>query len=95
MAINNAQDPTPAVPSKYSSRSRKRRWLFVLLWSTGVLLALLLLVAGAIGLWLSAAAKASLPVLDGETHLAGLSAPVTVRLDVRRRRTTSLWPRAT
>lgn len=81
MAIDNAQDPTPAVPSKYSSRSRKRRWLFVLLWSTGALLALLLLVTGAVGLWLSAAAKASLPVLDGDLHLDGLSAPVTVRSD--------------
>ena len=32
-------------------------------------------------LWLRSAAKAALPVLDGDVHLAGLSAPVTVRRD--------------
>ncbi len=32
-------------------------------------------------LWLRSATKAALPVLDGELHLAGLSAPVTVRRD--------------
>jgi len=31
--------------------------------------------------WLRAAAKASLPVLDGDVHMTGLSAPVTVRRD--------------
>jgi len=32
-------------------------------------------------LWLRAAEKAALPVLDGDVHVAGLSAPVTVRRD--------------
>jgi len=32
-------------------------------------------------LWLRSAAKAALPQLDGDVHLAGLSAPVTVRRD--------------
>jgi penicillin amidase len=32
-------------------------------------------------LWLRSAEKAALPVLDGDVHVAGLSAPVTVRRD--------------
>jgi len=32
-------------------------------------------------LWLRAAEKAALPVLDGDVQLAGLHAPVTVRRD--------------
>jgi penicillin amidase len=36
-------------------------------------------IAGAF--WLRSAARAALPVLDGDLHLAGLSAPVTVRRD--------------
>ncbi len=32
-------------------------------------------------LWLRSAEKSALPVLDGEVHVAGLSAPVTVRRD--------------
>jgi penicillin amidase len=62
-------------------RSRKRRWPRILLWSAGGLFVLLLLAAAAGVLWLRAAAKAALPVLDGDVHLAGLSAPVTVRRD--------------
>jgi len=45
-------------------------------------LAALFLVVLAVGaLWLRSAAKASLPVLDGDLHVAGLAAPVTVRRD--------------
>src|ERR1017187_4953890 len=62
-------------------RSRKRRWPRILLWSAGGLFLLLLLAAAAGVLWLRAAAKAALPVLDGAVHLAGLSAPVPVRRD--------------
>ncbi|MGA8729078.1 MAG: penicillin acylase family protein [Terracidiphilus sp.] len=40
-----------------------------------------LLAAGAGVLWLDSVTKAALPVLDGELHLAGLSAPVTIRRD--------------
>jgi penicillin amidase len=47
----------------------------------GGLAALVLLAAGAVALWLGAAAQASLPVLDGEIHIDGLSAPVTVQRD--------------
>ncbi len=60
---------------------RKRRWPRILLWSAASLLVLLLLAAGAGVLWLRSAAKAALPQLDGDVHLAGLSAPVTVRRD--------------
>ncbi|MGD0787356.1 MAG: penicillin acylase family protein [Terracidiphilus sp.] len=60
---------------------RKRRWPRILLWCAGGLLALLLLAAAAGVLWLRAAEQAALPVLDGDLHLAGLSAPATVRRD--------------
>jgi penicillin amidase len=65
---------TPAVP-------RQRGWLRILLWSAGGLLALILLAAGVGVLWLRSATVAALPALDGDLHLAGLSAPVTVRRD--------------
>lgn len=63
------------------SRSRKRRWPRILLLSAACLAAFLLLAAGIVTLWLRSAALAALPVLDGSVHLAGLSAPVTVRRD--------------
>ncbi len=62
-------------------RRRKRGWPRILLRSAGVLLALLLLAAFAGVLWLRSAAIAALPALDGDVHLAGLTAPVTVRRD--------------
>ncbi len=64
-----------------SSRSRKRRWPRILLWSVAGLLGLAVLAVAAGVLWLRAAEKAALPVLDGDLHVAGLSAPVTVRRD--------------
>ena len=65
---------------------RKRRWPRIVLWLFLGLLLLLLLTAIALVLWLHAAEKAALPVLDGDLHInsnanAGLSAPVTVRRD--------------
>jgi penicillin amidase len=63
------------------ARGRKGRWPRILLWSAGGLLALLLAAAGVGVLWLRAAAAGALPVLDGQVHLSGLSAPVTVRRD--------------
>ncbi len=59
-----------------SRRGRKRRWPRILLYVAGSLLLLLLLAAGAAVLWLRSAAKAALPQLDGDVHLAALSAPV-------------------
>ncbi len=63
------------------SPKRKRRWARIALWCVGGLLTLVLLAACAGILWLRAAAKAALPVLDGDVHVAGLSAPVMVRRD--------------
>jgi penicillin amidase len=77
MPDSTSTDPTFATPSV----SRKRRWLRILLWSAGGLLALLVLAASTGVLWLRSATIAALPVLDGDLHLAGLSAPVTVRRD--------------
>jgi penicillin amidase len=62
-------------------RSRKRRWPRILLWSAGGVLAVLLLAACVGVLLLRGAARAALPVLDGDLHVAGLSAPVLVRRD--------------
>ena len=71
----------PAVPASTPPARRGYRWLRVLLWTAGSLLTLALLAAAAGVIWLRAAEKAALPVLDGDLHLAGLSAPVTVRRD--------------
>lgn len=63
------------------SPSSRRRWLRIALWVVlcPVLVALIAAAAGL--LWLRSAAKAALPQLDGDLHVAGLSAPVTVRRD--------------
>lgn len=66
---------------KSGSARRKRRWPRILFLSLSGLILLLILAAGAGVLWLHSAAKAALPQLDGDLHLAGLSAPVTVRRD--------------
>ena len=67
---------TPPPPPR-----RKRRWLRIFLW-TFTTLAVLLVIATAAGvLWLRSAEKSTLAILDGELHLPGLSAPVTVRRD--------------
>src|SRR5579863_5062020 len=74
-----------SVPSR-ASRRMKRRWLrFVFFFATG-LLAVLAVLTGVFAVWLRSAAKAALPVLDGDIHLASqggpaLSATVTVRRD--------------
>ena len=69
---------SPPAPPKPRS---KRRWPLILLWSGCGLFVLLALAPLAAVLWLRSAAKAALPQLDGDVHLAGLSAPVTVRRD--------------
>ena len=58
-------------------RPLARYSLFTLL----VLVALLLLTAGGGVLWLRSVTQAALPVLDGDLHVTGLAAPVTVRRD--------------
>ena len=82
MPENNLVDQSPATLGQSQSHSRKRRWLRILLWAAGGLVALLLIVVAVVVLWLRAAEKAALSVLDGDVHIAGLSAPVTVRRDV-------------
>jgi len=64
-----------------SDRSRKRRWPRILLWSFAGLVLIAALSVGAGIVWLRSAELAALPVLDGDLHVSGLSAPVTVRRD--------------
>jgi penicillin G amidase len=59
----------------------KLRWFRVLVWSAIAVLALLVLIPVVGALWLRSVTTAALPVLDGDLHLAGLSAPVIVRRD--------------
>ena len=68
-------------PSAPLEPRRKRRWPLILLWACVGLFVVLLFAPLAGVLWLRSAAKAALPQLDGDVHLAGLSAPVTVRRD--------------
>ena len=79
--MHNLEAPSPNPSSDSISRRRSGRWPRILLWSAGSLLALLILAVGTSLLWLRAATKAALPVLDGDIQLAGLSAPVTVERD--------------
>src|SRR5580658_5507053 len=74
-------DPLPAPTSTPAPRKRKRRWLRAVLWTIAGLAALVLLAAGIGVLRLRSAANAALPQLDGEIHIAGLSAPVTIQRD--------------
>jgi penicillin amidase len=71
----------PEFAAESPSPSRKRRWLRVLLWTSGSLVVFILLAVTLGTLWLRSAARTALPTLDGDVHLAGLSAPVTVRRD--------------
>jgi len=62
-------------------RRQSPRWPRILLWISGSLLALFVLAVAAGVFWLRAVTKAALPQIDGDVHLAGLSAPVIVRRD--------------
>jgi penicillin amidase len=78
--------PTHLSSASPASRRRKRGWLRIVLCSAGGLFLLLLLAAGAGVLGLRSAAKAALPVLDGDVHLnaagqPGIAATVTVQRD--------------
>ena len=73
----------PSYPGILGSapRSRRRRWLRILLRTFAGLLALLMLAVAVGVLWLRSAEKTALPVLDGDIHVPGLSVPVTVLRD--------------
>jgi penicillin amidase len=79
--MSDSSSSTLPAPLPTSRPRRKRRWPRILLYVAGSLLLLLLLAAGVGVLWLRAVAKAALPQLDGDVHLAALSAPVTIRRD--------------
>ena len=81
MATADSPDQSTFVPAASSRRNRKRRWPRILLGCAGGLLAVLLIGAVIGVFWLRSAEYAALPVLDGDLHLAGLSAPVTVQRD--------------
>src|ERR1700733_12377939 len=80
MQSANTLNPTSTRISIKPAR-RKRRWARFLLRAAIALIVLLVLAVGAGLLWLRSAEKSALPVLDGDLHLAGPSAPVTVRRD--------------
>ena len=52
-----------------------------MLWTVASLATAIIVALCAGALWLRSASKAALPVLDGDLHVAGLSAPVMVRRD--------------
>jgi penicillin amidase len=80
VAPNPEIDSEPSAVTSATPR-RRRRWVSFVSWFA-VSLVLLFVVLVAVGvLWLRAVTQAALPQLDGDLHLAGLSAPVTVRRD--------------
>src|ERR1035441_5973919 len=81
MQSESTQDFRPARPDSPEQPQRKRRWLRTVLWSFSTFFVLLVIAAAVGVVWLRSTEIASLPVLDGDLHLAGLSAPVTVRRD--------------
>ena len=76
--VNQKFSVRAAAPLPHGS---KRRWPRTLLFCAGGLLTLLVVVAVASVEWFHLAARLALPALDGELHVTGLSAPVTVRRD--------------
>src|ERR1700740_2442330 len=79
-SAENANQTTDVKVAPLTGEPRLR-WLRILVWSAVVALAFLILVPTAGVLWLHSIAKAALLALDGDLHLAGLSAPATVRRD--------------
>jgi penicillin amidase len=75
-----SENPTTSVTTQPRLK-RRRRWLRIALWTLVSFVALLAAAVGGGLLWLHHAAKAALPVLDGDVQVTGLSAPVTVRRD--------------
>lgn len=73
--------PAPSPPPPSPAPHRERRILRRLVVSLGVLVLILFLVLGGGSLWVRSEIRASLPRLDGELKLAGLSASVTIERD--------------
>ncbi|MEO6191460.1 MAG: penicillin acylase family protein, partial [Thermoanaerobaculia bacterium] len=71
--------PAPAYASRPGPRPRRRRRPLLRVLLALVVLIGLLVVAG--GVWLNDRLAASLPRLDGERRIAGLSAPVEIERD--------------
>ena len=80
MSTPDALDSTTHESSP-PTRPRKRRWVRGIAWAAACLVALIVLAVAVGLLWLRSRTIASLPVLDGDVKLAGLSAPVVVRRD--------------
>ncbi|HEX7184386.1 MAG TPA: penicillin acylase family protein [Thermoanaerobaculia bacterium] len=76
-----APRPEPETASPPPRPAKKRSLLRRIALALLVLLGLLVLILAAGALWVRSEVKASLPQLDGERAVAGLSAPVTVERD--------------
>ncbi len=86
MSESRAANPASAAYRAPKPRRRKRRWPRILFFTAPWVVTILAVLTGIGILWLRSAAKAALPVLDGDIHLASqgapaLSAPVTIRRD--------------
>jgi penicillin amidase len=81
MARISAFESSPVENSPVPPPRRRRRWLRIVLATLAVLVLVTVLISVAGVFWLRGAAKAALPQVDGEIHVAGLSGPVTVRRD--------------
>lgn len=79
--MSQALSAEPEAAASPSRSARKRRLLRRTGLSLLLLLGLLLLILAAGALWIWSEVKASLPQLDGERAVPGLSAPVTVERD--------------
>jgi penicillin amidase len=75
------KNPLDATPSILQFSSRTRRWGRIGILVFCGLSVLTVVSAGLFVFWLRMATRAALPQLDGEVHLNGLSAAVTVRRD--------------
>jgi penicillin G amidase len=81
MANRDALDYSSARTEKPHRRGRKGRWSRIVLLIAAGLLVAAALAASVSLLWLRLAARAALPMVDGDLHINGLSAPVVVRRD--------------
>lgn len=76
------QEPVQEPDQKpYAAVAKRRRWPRYVVFTIAWLIVLIIVITGFGVLWLRSAAKAALPQVDGDIHLAGLSAPVTIRRD--------------